>query len=399
MDVRCERCQTEYEVEDSRLSELGTEVQCSDCGHHFVIKRQAPSSKESSQEWAVETSDGQIHRLRDLAMLQRWIIERRVVPSDRVSQDGKTWQRLGDIADLTAFFDLVESAERANLEAAKSVLPAPAAASLQEAKPPAKARKPTPVNLPQGPVPLAPPVLLPPEPASKTVGHDFLAGAPPLKPSKEPQRPLGAFPQSADVGETEMIRFEPAKSYGLLKVVFMLAIAAAVAYAGISLHGYATRPQAISPEGADQTSPPKGPSQDDTVTPKAASATIESPREAGAGSEGATHAPVVEPISDERDDEGAKSAKPQAVAAQGYLALNRKQYQQAITLFKRAIASNPNNGTAIFGLAEAYRSNGQKVHALLIYRRYLNTMPNGPDAKAANQQVRLLEGKKHATDH
>jgi predicted Zn finger-like uncharacterized protein len=39
MDVRCERCQTEYEVEDASVSDLGTEVQCSDCGHRFVVKR------------------------------------------------------------------------------------------------------------------------------------------------------------------------------------------------------------------------------------------------------------------------------------------------------------------------------------------------------------------------
>jgi predicted Zn finger-like uncharacterized protein len=49
MDVRCERCQSEYEVEDANVSDLGTEVQCSDCGHLFVVKRPASPGNPQGQ--------------------------------------------------------------------------------------------------------------------------------------------------------------------------------------------------------------------------------------------------------------------------------------------------------------------------------------------------------------
>ena len=82
------------------------------------------------------------------------------------------------------------------------------------------------------------------------------------------------------------------------------------------------------------------------------------------------------------------------MAAQGYAALNRRQFPQAIRLFKQALAGNPSNGTAQFGLAEAYRETGQKVSALKAYRRYIQILPSGPDAGSARLQIRLLEGKR-----
>jgi predicted Zn finger-like uncharacterized protein len=33
MDVRCERCKTLYELDDTRVSEAGTTVRCTTCGH------------------------------------------------------------------------------------------------------------------------------------------------------------------------------------------------------------------------------------------------------------------------------------------------------------------------------------------------------------------------------
>jgi tetratricopeptide (TPR) repeat protein len=90
----------------------------------------------------------------------------------------------------------------------------------------------------------------------------------------------------------------------------------------------------------------------------------------------------------------AQSGAPEAVAAQGYAALTHRRYGQAVVLFKRALAGSPSNGTALFGLAEAYRESGQKTAALHTYRRYVETFPAGPNAIAARTQVRLLEGKK-----
>jgi predicted Zn finger-like uncharacterized protein len=39
MDVRCEKCHTEYELEESKVTEAGVTVKCTSCGNLFKIKR------------------------------------------------------------------------------------------------------------------------------------------------------------------------------------------------------------------------------------------------------------------------------------------------------------------------------------------------------------------------
>jgi len=41
MDVRCEKCKTEYELEDSRVTNKGVTVKCTQCGHLFRVRRRA----------------------------------------------------------------------------------------------------------------------------------------------------------------------------------------------------------------------------------------------------------------------------------------------------------------------------------------------------------------------
>src|SRR4029078_13420797 len=122
VDVRCERCQTEYELEDSSVSEEGTQVQCMACGNTFLVTRPAPGSlvepdSPPAAEWLLETSDGQAHRFRNLTSLQKWIIERKVTREDRISRTGHAWRRLGEIVELEPFFDGVDEADRARAAA------------------------------------------------------------------------------------------------------------------------------------------------------------------------------------------------------------------------------------------------------------------------------------------
>src|SRR5688572_22550804 len=110
MDVRCERCQTEYELEDSSVSEAGTQVQCTVCGNTFLVTRPAGAGAADPEppppaEWMLETSDGQLHRFRNLTSLQKWIIERKVTRDDKISRTGHAWRKLGDIVELAPFFD------------------------------------------------------------------------------------------------------------------------------------------------------------------------------------------------------------------------------------------------------------------------------------------------------
>jgi predicted Zn finger-like uncharacterized protein len=44
MDVRCEKCQTEYELDESRLKPGGVTVKCTNCGHMFKIRKRSPTN-------------------------------------------------------------------------------------------------------------------------------------------------------------------------------------------------------------------------------------------------------------------------------------------------------------------------------------------------------------------
>jgi predicted Zn finger-like uncharacterized protein len=136
MDVRCDRCQTEYELDDAIVTEAGAAVQCTTCGHTFFVRpggatatgpalsRADEFSVPETPEWTLRTEDEKVHRFRDFNTLQRWIVERKVTRADRVSRSSGTWQALGDIADLAPFFAVVEEADRARIAASNPVPPA-----------------------------------------------------------------------------------------------------------------------------------------------------------------------------------------------------------------------------------------------------------------------------------
>ena len=43
MDVRCEKCNTEYELDEARLKPGGVTVKCTTCGHMFKIRKRSPT--------------------------------------------------------------------------------------------------------------------------------------------------------------------------------------------------------------------------------------------------------------------------------------------------------------------------------------------------------------------
>ncbi len=371
MDVRCERCQTEYEVEDSSVSDLGTEVQCSDCGHLFTVKRPAtggtsastaamPGTSEGEAGWKVLTALGQTHDLRDLTQLHKWIIERRVTRDDKISRDGRAWQTLGSMSELVPFFDIVDSAERAR---ALEALPDPP------------------------PAPLQPRILIQPvRPAAEAKQSSTAGATSKLAPSAgSAGDSLGALPQAADAGETEMIRAEASRRGRFSKLAIMATVAAGIGYGGIVWQRHHLRPAVISSSG--NTDDQQAHAQAAVPPPTVPAATSDEPAQAGDEDDHA-HGPVVEPLDQSAAEHAARSA-----AARAYVALGHRQFSLAIKLFKRELAQSPINGTALFGLAEAYRGAGLKVPALQAYRRYVEILPFGPDAGSARFQIRNLEAR------
>ena len=104
MDVRCERCNTDYEFDDALVSGRGTTVKCTNCGHKFKIRRSAGDFSEDF--WNVQTHDGRTLVFTSLRELQRAIQTNLVERHDLLSRGGLKQKPIGQIPELAPFFDL-----------------------------------------------------------------------------------------------------------------------------------------------------------------------------------------------------------------------------------------------------------------------------------------------------
>lgn len=107
MDVVCDRCRAEYEFDDALVSERGTTVKCTNCGHQFKIYRMAASA-EAARSWNLRRPDGTVIPFDSLAVLQKWILEGRVSKMDEICRGNEPWKPLGAIAELESFFSTAE---------------------------------------------------------------------------------------------------------------------------------------------------------------------------------------------------------------------------------------------------------------------------------------------------
>src|ERR1700743_2566108 len=103
MDVRCSRCGTEYDFDDALVSERGTTVKCTNCGHQFRIRRQEQTG--APERWVVRTVDGREIEFRALRELQAAIATAQITREDVLSRGATRPRRLGSIAELDPFFN------------------------------------------------------------------------------------------------------------------------------------------------------------------------------------------------------------------------------------------------------------------------------------------------------
>ena len=71
----------------------------------------APTEEKPPLESAEGTllkQDGKVYHVRNLATIQRWIVERRVMREDLISSGGMRWEPVGHHPDLEIFFQMVE---------------------------------------------------------------------------------------------------------------------------------------------------------------------------------------------------------------------------------------------------------------------------------------------------
>src|SRR3954464_11883189 len=102
MDVTCERCNTEYEFDDALVSERGTTVKCTTCGHQFKVRRSDGSS--APERWVVRTVDGREMEFTALRELPGAISHARITRDDVLARGSARPRRLGSIAELEPFF-------------------------------------------------------------------------------------------------------------------------------------------------------------------------------------------------------------------------------------------------------------------------------------------------------
>src|SRR5512144_1302733 len=102
MDVTCDRCSTAYEFDDALVSERGTTVKCTNCGHQFKVRRPQPAG--GMERWLVRTIDGRELEFRALRELQGAIATAVITRDDVLSRGGSRPRRLGSIAELEPFF-------------------------------------------------------------------------------------------------------------------------------------------------------------------------------------------------------------------------------------------------------------------------------------------------------
>ncbi|MBW2453692.1 MAG: zinc-ribbon domain-containing protein [Deltaproteobacteria bacterium] len=110
MDVTCDRCNTRYEFDEALVSNRGTTVKCTSCGHQFKVYR----AKDAVQleGWTVRTVDGREIYFKAMRELQAAIHGRDVTPDDvLIPGDGGEPRRLGKIEELESFFAAPEGPE------------------------------------------------------------------------------------------------------------------------------------------------------------------------------------------------------------------------------------------------------------------------------------------------
>ncbi|MCA9667532.1 MAG: zinc-ribbon domain-containing protein, partial [Myxococcales bacterium] len=141
MDITCPSCGTEYEFDDAKVSVAGVTVKCTSCSYTFKVRKRAVVETtplgsgggggsgaaaaaaangngglaDGKKLWMIRTTGGQLLKFKELPTLQQWIVERKVKRDDEISRSGDTWKRLGDIAELASFFQVVDAAQAAEI--------------------------------------------------------------------------------------------------------------------------------------------------------------------------------------------------------------------------------------------------------------------------------------------
>jgi len=489
MDVRCERCRAQYVFDDDQVTPGGLTVQCTNCGHVFKVKVKelvvtvpvkpgevegtpmpataaapkpaasgpataAPSQDpaappppaspttgsifqrldDKSKEWRVRQANGNVFTFKELTTLQKWIVEQKVTRDDEISLAGDQWKRLGNIAELASFFQVVEAAESAKAHpAAPAVTPIPM--PTVSVYPVVQAPPGYPPSYPQGfPATYPPPSFPPPPPSFAVPPPPASAPASPAPPAATRQvRPVGR-PVDVKLDERDLAAV---KRGGAWKALLALLVLVAGGAGGLYLWRpeliglparpaeahqvpitIAVEPPPVAPTVGDPVSAEKEPAAHGEENPLPAPVQVgEAPLpkapELVAKPEPEPPAPVAPPkgprqLLAEADRlrvrggveralglyERVLEAQPvnaRALVGRGLCYLDLQQHVLAEQSFRAALQVDPEEADALLGLAEAARYQGKRSEAIQHYERYLALHPDGEDAVAARNAINQLK--------
>lgn len=467
MDVRCERCRAQYVFDDAQVTEAGVTVQCTNCGHLFRLKKKAlvvtvpvkpgesaeapvpaasaaapggpapgaaaPSVAAEKREWRVRQANGNVFTFKELTTLQKWIVERKVGRDDEISLSGDQWKRLGNIAELAAFFQVVEAAERGQPQpAAMTPLPMPPGfagptGSYPLGYPPGFAPTPpgstfpvtTPIPLQGGVPPMAGSIQVNvTAPAAPSAAWESQPPAAPRAPPAEPAWAAsrgGARPDD-DLGAEELraVKGRGGKQAFLLLLLAVSGGAAAWVLRPDWMAALGLRrapapvpvvqvPMTVEVKKAPEPPPVPAPPREEAPppAPEKGPELLKDPPPRPAPRTAKQLLAEARRLRDRGDLEKALDLygrvadtapdNAEALAGRGLCYLDLSQYGPAEASFQAALEEDPSGAEALIGLAETYRYQGKKAEAVSYYQKYLSAHPDGEDAVAARNAIAQLK--------
>jgi hypothetical protein len=352
------------------------------------MERTVPGTEVNGKPtWRVRQASGNVFTCRELTTLQRWIVERKVARDDEISADGERWKRLGNIAELASFFQVVEEAQRSRSSPALTPLPMPPVLYV-----------PTP---PRGVPPPAPPAFAapPPDPAwlPPTLGGTGTLGAP-----VEHEVDLGL-----DLDGPPPAR-PAARRWPFVAAIVAAAGASAVAGALAVPHLFPADPPPVPPpprppaavQPAVQAVAPPPPPAPAVAAPPAAPPTPAPAEPAAKPKPPPTPKALLERARKLLGSGNAEAAldlfgrvasedpsNAEALSGRGLCYLDLEKWAPAEESFRSALRAAPDQPEAMLGLAETYRFQGKKAEATSQYERYLARHPDGEEAEVAKNAL------------
>jgi predicted Zn finger-like uncharacterized protein len=111
MRIICEKCKTEYSLDEERLAPTGSPFRCTQCGH--VFKAVPPQKKKSTGNslartnravpWMLQHRSGETKKFIDTKKLQNYIADGKADGLDLVSRFGGPWKEVADTTELKGY--------------------------------------------------------------------------------------------------------------------------------------------------------------------------------------------------------------------------------------------------------------------------------------------------------